>query len=66
MAKPKHRATVYTVVRTVGDVDPSVIGVYLTPDRADEVKGASEQDMIDRGMGDLFKFEVQATTYYDE
>ena len=69
----KHRGTVYSVVRSVRAddseetllVNSTVIGVFLTAERADEVKAGSEQRMKEYGF-DEFQFEVQASTYYDE
>lgn len=70
---PKHRSTVFAVVRTQysdheggGFVTPVTIGVYATATRADEIKGRYEQEMKDKGLFDYFEFEVQASTYYDE
>lgn len=62
----KHRGTLYAVVRTQQDGLAVVVGVYLTPDRADEIKARYVQEMKDRGFGGMFQFSVNATTYYDE
>lgn len=71
---PKHRSTVYTVVRNAftesgwgqSIMDHStIVGTYLTHDRADEVRAAYQQEMKDRGIDDIY-FEVQASTWYEE
>lgn len=69
----KHRGTLFVVVRTAWN-DPftkemkgvTALGAYLSLERAEEVQGKYEQEMIDRGLGDFFEFEVQTVTYYDE
>jgi hypothetical protein len=70
----KHRGTVFAVVRVaefvmdnheVAYTSATVLGVYLTAERADEIKAGYEQQMKDYGF-DEFQFEVQASTYYDE
>ena len=65
----KHRSNVFAVVRNcyAPDSGPShVIGVYLTVERAEEIAGRYTQEMLEKGMSNLFGFGVQATTYYDE
>lgn len=66
---PKHRSTVYTVVRhsSFGDRGQShVVGTYLTAERAEEIVGQYTQDMKDKGHGDYFYFEAQANVWYEE
>lgn len=71
---PKHRGTLFAVVReemtehSFGCIEwvfSGLIGVYETVQRADEVVGACEQEMKDRGF-DNFLFTVKVVTYYDE
>lgn len=72
---PKHRSTMYAVVRLAGpELDgnpfdsrtkPTLIGAYVTAMRAEEVKDASAQTMKDLGIHG-FLFEVQAVTFYAE
>lgn len=72
---PKHRQTLFAVVRefetgTNFDLtDAVIIGVYLTFQRADEVKDAAKQEFVDRfGIVEAskFHFSIQAVTYYEE
>lgn len=71
---PKHRGSVYTVVREERTVygndlygQPSIIGVYATLQRADEVADGSAQHLRDLGAEDGdYRFTVQVSTYYDE
>lgn len=74
---PKHRSSVYTVVREKWqEIVPKVegeyifdgiVGTYLTPQRADEIAAASTQQFLDAGMvDDEYHFSVSVSTYYDE
>jgi hypothetical protein len=77
---PKHRASVYTVVREKADVWEGslfdtetswvlngIIGTYVTLRRAEEVMGAAAQSFRDAGVADdEYRFSVQVNTYYDE
>ncbi len=71
---PKHRGTAYAVVRLQKlDNDrefdsrygPTIVGVYDTMTRAEEVAGKSLQTLIDLGIHE-FRFNVQTTVWYDE
>jgi hypothetical protein len=71
---PKHRGTVYTVVREEWKEDmegayvfSALIGTYTTLMRAEEVKGASAQALRDAGADyDDYQFTVHPVTFYDE
>ena len=70
---PKHRSTVYTVIREQACMSVSgwefscLIGTYATINRAEEVAGACMQGMRDEGFtDDEFRFSVKASTWYDE
>lgn len=66
---PKHRQTVFNVVRLCIDQSkyvPTVVGVYLSLERAEEIKGKFKQEMKEKKLEDIFDFTVQASTYYDE
>lgn len=73
----KHRSSVFTVVRecVIGrDEDddsklfgqPSVVGVYFSLNRAEEIAARFAQEMVDSGFYHEFRFSVQVSTYYDE
>jgi hypothetical protein len=76
----KHRGSVFTVVREEKNwyegaydeaqakyVFSSVIGTYLSLERAEEVVGASQQAFRDAGVSDdNYRFSVKVNTYYDE
>lgn len=69
---PKHRQTVFAVVRTMwseaeeGYINPVLCGAYMTLSRAEEVQGKYKQEMKERGLDDIFNFNVQTVTYYEE
>lgn len=69
---PKHRQTLFAVIRehdSYGAMcDATLIGVYVTLERADEVRGASEQEFKDRlgKHAEEFMFSVQPVTFYLE
>jgi hypothetical protein len=78
---PKHRSTVYTVVREKAHTVKAaqyvafqapwefscIVGTYATISRAEEVAGACMQGMRDEGFtDDEFRFSVKASTWYDE
>ncbi len=69
---PKHRSTVYTVVREQQSVPnrwefSCLIGTYVTDNRAEEVAGAMMQGMRDNGYtDDEFRFTVNPSTWYEE
>jgi hypothetical protein len=73
---PKHRSSVYTVVREEQVTVPheyegyrfsAIIGTYTTHMRAEEVVGASAQVLLDAGAEpDEYRFSVMASTFYDE
>lgn len=74
---PKHRGTVYTVIRErrvwprPGIVNvyefSAVVGTYATVMRAEEVAGAMLQGIIDGGaLPGEFIFSVKASTWYSE
>lgn len=69
MKRPKNRGSVFAVIRTsqYGEfyLDPHLLGVFLTLDRAEEVRDSYIQDFLDRHI-EGFKFEVQISNYYDE
>lgn len=69
----KNRSTLFAVVRVQyednegpGLFDPTIVGVYSSLLRAEEIAGTYSQEMEEKGFGDMFTFEVQASTYYDE
>jgi len=78
----KNRDTLFVVVRTEWPefidnhltflkgtppfIKPTSLGAYASLERAEEVQGKYEQEMIDRGLGEFFNFEVQTVTYYEE
>lgn len=75
----KHRSNVFTVVREectdeIGDyyLTPSytfstVIGTYLTLQRAEEIAATAAQVFKDAGLLDYeYRFSVRINTYYDE
>ena len=72
----KNRSSVYTVVREKLDIVghsmydylfDAVIGVYKTPEAADEAAGIARQVFDDAGMSaEEYIFSVQISTYYDE
>jgi hypothetical protein len=78
---PKNRSTVYTVVREArikenvktGTMETWVLqtipGVFLTLQRAEEVRDSYRQAMIDAGMPAVdspYRFSVIPATFYDE
>ena len=69
MKFPKHRANVFLVERTVLDKavrNYAVVGVFPTPEGADEFAGACHQDFLERGFPeDDFAFKVVMSTFYD-
>lgn len=74
MAKlPKNRATVFVVIRTVDmqvgfqhvKIQPTVVGVYFSLSRAEEIAGRYKQEMDDKGFTGI-NFEVMASAFYDE
>lgn len=68
----KHRGSVFTVVREEWNIRANnflfsaVIGVYHGLNRAEEIAAKCQQEMVDHGVGELFRFQVQVSTYYDE
>lgn len=70
MRHPKHRTTIYVVVRYYYDTYEEIETVTLLDsfrslERAEEVKGNYEQEARDRGLWSALHFEVMASTYYD-
>lgn len=74
MAKtPTNRVSLFAVVRTADyqagfahlKVQPTIVGVYLNLERAEEIAGRYAQEMKDKGING-FNFEVTAATYYDD
>lgn len=69
MKLPKHRANVFLVERRVLDNNHhsyAVVGVFPTPEGADEFAGACKQQFIERGFSeDDFTFTTIMSTYYD-
>lgn len=70
MRYPKHRATCYLVERVLyfsnGD-SFTIVGVFLTPEGADDFKGACIQEFIDKGVGEEhYDFSIVPSTYYSE
>ena len=71
MKRPKNRDYVFTVIRTrfaqTEDEEDSfyVVGVFRTEEEATNAADAAMQEMIDSGLGRLFRFDVQISTYYD-
>lgn len=71
---PKHRSTLYTVVREVffmGDgawVFSALVGIYSTLIRAEEMAGSSMQALNDVNphAESYYRFTVVPTTFYDE
>jgi hypothetical protein len=67
---PKNRQTIFCVVRNHFDNDELLhslcISATLTLERAEELAGKYTQEVIDRDFQDIFNFEVQTVTYYDE
>jgi hypothetical protein len=77
---PKHRGTVFTVVRenriieniATGTLETwvfgGIVGTYASIHRADEVAAASHQHVRDQfpGIADDFRFTVKPSTWYDE
>lgn len=72
MKLPKHRSNIFLVERTVlytPDAIPAfcVVGTFLTPEGADDFKGACIQDFVDRGIPEqCYSFRVGMSTYYDQ
>lgn len=71
----KNRDNIYHVVRiimverdlgTFEIEDMQVVGSYRTHSRAEDVRDAYRQDVIDRKLPEEFLFEVQIGTWYDE
>lgn len=69
----KNRDSVYLVVRKVvdeffneQDVDSHCVGVYETLQRAEEIKDAYTQQVIEGNIPTGFSFEVQIATWYAE
>lgn len=79
---PKHRSTVYTVVRekvdewegSFGDTESAwvfdaLIGTYVTISRAEEIAAATIQHYVDAGMNEgspEYRCTVKPSTFYDE
>ena len=68
----KHRSTLFAVVRKIHNGTAfeysGLIGVYLTLDRAEEIKDSSIQQLKDQfpHISIDFEFEVSPVTYYEE
>jgi hypothetical protein len=68
MKFPKHRANCFLVERRILDkvVSYAVVGVFPTPEGADEYAEACAQSFKDRGFSDDdYVFSVKMSTYYD-
>ena len=69
MKLPKHRTNVFLVERRVleaAGMSLAVVGVFPTPEGADEYAGACKQDFLERGFDeDDFTFSVTMSTFYD-
>lgn len=70
MKFPKHRANVFLVERSTVDKRAirtyAIVGVFPTPESADEFAGACHQDFLERGFPeDDFTFKVVMSTFYD-
>jgi hypothetical protein len=79
---PKHRSTVYTVVRekleitegSYGDFAgdwqlDGLVGTYASLTRADEIAAKTIQEYLDRGMDKddpEYRCTVKPSTWYDE
>lgn len=64
----KNKQILYTVVRhrrVVHQESDILIDTYSSYDVARDAADGYEQDMKDRGMGEMFYFNVQPSTYYD-
>lgn len=72
----KNRSNLFLVVRNEVAYDEEgavngisaahVVGIYRTPERADELCGQYNQQVEDGKLPREFHFEVQVGTYYDE
>jgi hypothetical protein len=66
MKYPKHRASIYLVVRENKALILSAVGAFRTFDEAMNYKDACAQEMRDKGVPEgTFSWTVTATTYYD-
>lgn len=69
--KPKNKDFIFLVVRRSGlatiDAEDVVCAATRTPNKAEELCGVYEQELLDAGLkkGD-FTFYVQTQIYYDE
>lgn len=69
---PKHRETIFCVVRTAWQretnefVWPVICASCMSLERAEELKGKYEQEILESGLSEYFQFRVQTTSYYDE
>lgn len=64
MRHPKHRTTIYTVVRIYKEQITAVLDSFRTFERATEMCGVYKQQT--KQLGFDFEFQIFASTYYDE
>jgi len=65
---PTNRGIVYTVIRTeaMENSDPVVLDSFRTYERAEERLGQYEQQFKEASILNLFTFQIQTSSYYDE
>ncbi len=66
----RNRSNLYAVMRFIegeeGMEDAQVVGVYSTLESADNMAGVYNQQVKEGKLPNLFRFDTQITTYYDE